>query len=137
MFMPIHVTGVGELSVGVAATVEGAAPNGPFIAVFEDDESTGYFYALDTSAEGNPIQDALHIYNVSNASDGQKPSVVTIGWSNDSKKVALLINGYLHAVFDFEAKRGYCRTGFPPPAMLDGWSVQGHQWTEDAIQLFA
>lgn len=134
--MPIQVTAEHEFSVGAATTVEGAAPNGPFVAVFEDDESTGYFYALDTSRDGNPIQDALHIYNVANVTDRHKPSIIKIGWSNDSIKVVLLINGYPHAVFDFNAKQGYCRTGFPPSAMSSGWSTEGHKWAEAAIQLF-
>jgi hypothetical protein len=135
--MPIQVTAEHQFSVGTTTTVEGAAPDGPFVAVFEDDEDTGYFYALDTSGSGNPIQDALHIYNVANVTDRDKPSVVKIGWSSDSKKVVLLINGYPHAVFDFEVKQGYCRTGFPPSAMAGGWSPQGHKWAEAAIQLFA
>jgi hypothetical protein len=135
--MPIHVTAERELLIGTKTIVEAPAPNGYFVAVFEDDENTGYFYALDSSAIGNPIQDGLHIYNVVSVADRSKPSIVRIGWSNDSKKVVLLINGYPHAVFDFEAKQGYCRTGFPPPAFPSGWSAQGHQWTEAAIQLFA
>lgn len=40
--MPIQVTAEQEFFVGQPAVVEGAAPDGPFVAVFEDDESTGY-----------------------------------------------------------------------------------------------
>jgi hypothetical protein len=135
--MPIHVTAEREITVGQAAVVEGPAPDGPFVAVFEDDEVTGYFYALDTSAEGNSIQDAMHVYNVDCVADRERPSIVKIGWSDDSQKVVLLINGYPHAVFDFSARQGYCRTGFPPPAEQSPWSPAGHQWDENAIQLFA
>lgn len=135
--MAIHVTAENEFRVGHATVIEGAAPEGTFVAVFEDDGDTGYFYALDVSANGNPIQDALHIYNVANVTDRDIPSVATIGWSADSKKVVLLINEYPHAVFDFEAKRGYSRTAFPPPAKNSAWGVQGHEWQDAAVGLFA
>ncbi|HET8637775.1 MAG TPA: DUF2251 domain-containing protein, partial [Acidobacteriaceae bacterium] len=67
--------------------------------------------------------------------DKHLPSEIKIGWSVDSQKVVLLINGYPHAVFDFSAKHGYCRTGFPPPAHDSGWT--GHGWSEDSLELFA
>lgn len=135
--MPIQITAEHEFLVGHPTVVEGAAPEGSYVAVFEDDETTGYFYALDTSKRDQPIQDALQIYNVANVTDRAKPSVVKIGWSLDSQKVALLVNGHPHAIFDFSSKQGYCRTGFPPPAADGGWGSQGHEWREDAIQLFA
>lgn len=121
--MPIQVTAEETISIGASAVVEGPAPEGRCVAVFEDDGDTGYFYAVDPSAGGNPIQDAVHIYNVANVADRDAPSVVQIGWSADSRKVVLLINGHPHAVFDFESKRGFCRTGFPPPSGEGPWSV--------------
>lgn len=136
MVMRINATAEQEIVVGEAVVVEGCAPEGPYVAVFEDDETTGYFYALDTSCKGNKIQDALQVYNVANVTDRAKPSMVTIGWSHDSKKVALLINGRTHAVFDFSSQRGFCRTGFPPPPKASGWSKPGHQWSDAAIGLF-
>lgn len=135
--MSIHITAEQELMVGCPTTVEGAAPEGSFVAVFEDDQDTGYFYALDVSCEGNPIQDALQIYNVVDVTDRDKLSVVKIGWSVDSQKVALLINGYPHAVFDFQSKRGYCRSGFPPPATNSAWATHGHEWNDNVVGLFA
>ncbi|MBT2145443.1 DUF2251 domain-containing protein [Rhodanobacter sp. LX-100] len=47
----------------------------------------------------------------------------------------MLINGYVHAIFDFSATRGYCRTGFPPPSKSGGW--HGHDWDDSAFKLFA
>jgi hypothetical protein len=135
--MPIQITAEQELLVGKPTVVEGAAPKGSFVAVFEDDETTGYFYALDRSYGDQPIQDALQIYDVAQVTDREKPSIVKIGWSLDSQKVALLINGHPHAVFDFSSKQGYCRTGFPPPAQDGDWGKQGHEWREVAIELFA
>ena len=135
--MSIIITAEHEFLVGQPIVVEGPAPEGPFVAVFEDDECTGHFYALDTSHQGQQIKDTLHIYNVANISDRAKPSTVKIGWSLDNQKAVLVINGHPHAVFDFSEKQGYCRTGFPPPARGGSWASQGHEWRETAMELFA
>ena len=135
--MPIQITAEEEIMVGVSAVVQGGAPESPFLAVFEDDGQTGYFYALDTSVEGQQIQDAVHIYNVESVSDRSRPSTVKIGWSVDSQKTVLLINDYPHAVFDFNGKQGYCRTGFPPSPSNSEWSPSGHSWDEACIALFS
>ncbi|GKX56541.1 hypothetical protein SOASR030_26530 [Leminorella grimontii] len=132
--MAIYVTAQDELIVGNELVVESEAPEGAFAAVFEDDGQTGYFYALDHSIEGNPIQDAVHIYNVEDVTDGDKPSDVQIGWSEDGRKCVLLINGYPHGAFNFESQRGYCRTGFPDA--FGEWSKEGHQWDDDAVERF-
>jgi Uncharacterized protein conserved in bacteria len=127
--MTVLVTAQAELIVGEAQVIESLAPEGEYAAVFEDDGDTGYFYALDGSAEGNPIQDALHIYNTGDVSDGHIPSEVQIGWSEDSKKCVLLINGYPHGVFNFDTKMAtavavsLARSG-------DGWSAEGHHWND-------
>jgi hypothetical protein len=132
--MAIFVTAEAQFIVGNAQVINSLAPAGGLSAVFEDDGRTGYFYALDGSGDGNPIKDALHIYNVEDVTDGHIPSDVKIGWSEDSQKCVLLINGYPHGVFDFNGKSGYCRSGFPPPINPD-WSVSGHDWT-DAVDDF-
>lgn len=90
--------------------VQSQSPEASFEVVFEDDEETGYFYGLDNSRKANPILDALHIYNVRNITGKEKPSVIQFVWSGDGKKALLLINRYPHAAFDFDAKRGCCRT---------------------------
>ena len=84
--MAILVIIQAELVVGEAQVIKSLAPEGMLAAVFEDDGETGYFYALDESVDGNPIQDALHIYNAEDISDGHVPSDVKIGWSEDSQK---------------------------------------------------
>ncbi|WP_158178121.1 DUF2251 domain-containing protein [Pseudomonas viridiflava] len=134
--MSVYLAAEHELNVGQALVVEAPAQEGTFVMVFEDDGDTGYCYALDTGSQDNPIQDALHIYNVADVTDGAKPSNIKIGWSLDHGKAVLLINDYPHAIVDFQAKQGYCRTGFPPPAD-NGWSVAGHEWDDAALQLFA
>lgn len=135
--MPIYVTAEQQLQVGDPIVIDGAAPEGTYVAIFEDDGDTGYFYAVDTSGQDIVIQDALLIYNVANVTDREKPSWVKIAWSVDSLKAVLLINGYPHAIFDFEAKRGYCRSGFPSPSPSGAWAAHGHEWSENALALFA
>lgn len=66
--------------------------------------------------------------------DKDVPSTVQIMWSEDGLKGMLLINDYPHAVFDFEAKRGYCRTGFSPPNKE--WAQYGNEWDDSAQELF-
>ena len=137
--MAVTLTAEQEIRVGEPTVIGGRSPTPPFVVVFEDDGATGYFYAYDTSRTGNPIVDAMHIYNVADVTDKHLPSEVQIVWSPDGQKAALLINKYLHAIFDFSARRGYCRTGFPPPANEwpehgQGWD--GHEWDDKAVDLF-
>jgi hypothetical protein len=132
--MPIEIVAEQTINVGQPCVVDGRSKQSQLAVVFEDDGDTGYLYGLDFSREGNPIVDALQIYNVAEVIDRNKPSLVKLGWSVDGLKAVLLINGYPHAVLDFAARRGYCRTGFPPP--LDNWSEQGHGWDDTAIDLF-
>jgi hypothetical protein len=132
--MPAELVAERTITVGQAAVVEGPSPRTHYGVVFEDDGTTGYLYGLDFSREGNPIVDALHVYNVEQVADREKPSVVQMAWSQDGLKAALLINGSPHAVFDFEARRGYCRTGFPPANL--GWTEHDHGWDDQAVELF-
>ena len=122
------------VTVGVPLVLGADAPASLFSVVFEDDGSTGYLYGLDKSRGDNQIVDALHIYNVESVADKQLPSTVQIAWSTDSLKALLSINEYPHAVFDFAAKRGYCRTGFPSPDR--NWTAHSHEWSDVAMSLF-
>lgn len=132
--MPVQLVAEQALRVGEPLIVEGPSPSSPFLTVFEDDAQTGYFYGLDTSRPDRKILDAMHVYDVEQVTDRDRPSVVRIVWSTDGLKSALLINGYPHAVFDFEARRGYCRSNFPPPG--PDWTSHGHEWDDAAIELF-
>ena len=111
------------------------APVGVFGAVFEDDGTTGFFYAIERAGDQPTILDAVHIYNVRNVTDRERESELEIRWTADGLHAALFINDYAHAVFDFAARRGYCRTGFPP-APTTGWSPGGHAWQEEALAPF-
>ena len=121
-----------ELHIGRPIIIDSQAAWTGFGVFFEDDGETGYFYALDRKSDDS-ILDAVHIYNVDKVTDANLPSSVQIFWSKDWQKCGLSINGYIHAVFDFESKRGYCRTGFP---QIDDWSKEGHGWSDKAINLF-
>lgn len=121
---------------GKPTVIDSASPAGCWAAVFEDDGATGYLYALDLSAQArgeNPIQEALHIYNVANVTDRDRESVAGIVWSEDSQKACLLINQYPHAVVDFAAKRGYCRSNFPPPGK---WRDHDFRWDDNILEYF-
>ena len=131
--MPISVTAKETFRVGSTFVIEGPSDGAPYLCVFEDDGDTGYLYAVDVRGEELQILDAVHIYNVQDVVDREKPSVAKIGWSVDGMKAVLLINDSPHAVFDFSAQQGYCRTGFPPPT--GGWS--GHAWDDAALELFS
>ena len=111
------------------------APVGSYSVVFEDDGDTGYFYAVERRGEGMQILDAVQIYTVRNVVDREIPSELVVTWTRDGQHAALYLNSFAHAVFDFQARRGYCRTGFPPPPQT-GWSSQGHGWDEDALKPF-
>lgn len=108
------------------------SPTDRFQVVFEDDGTTAYFYALDPSIGEQPIVDAVHIYDVSQVADRDRPCRASIAWSTDGRAAALSINGATHAVFDFSRKRGWCRTGFPSPSTEGPWAQARHEWDEDA-----
>jgi hypothetical protein len=98
-------------TVGQDTFVDSTSENNHAV-IFEDNLETGYFYAVDRN-NGMEVLDALHIYNVVDVKDKQKPSVVKILWTKDSTKAFLVINDYCHAIFDFKNKAGYCRNAFP------------------------
>ena len=123
------------LFVGSPAIFSVDSPDGRRSSFFEDDEDTGYFYALDLLRTPDRILDAVQIYNVANVVARDRPSQVDILWSKDGSKCALLINDYPHAAFDFSARRGYCRTNFPNfKNPEDGsWVTDDHSWSDEAV----
>ncbi|MBC2657488.1 DUF2251 domain-containing protein [Pseudomonas sp. MSSRFD41] len=76
------------------------------------------------------------MFNAADVSESHKPSMAKIDWTVAHCKAVLLINDFPHAVFAFEAKQGYCRSGFPPQAG-NGRSEGGHQRDDAARDLFA
>lgn len=107
------ILGIEEtFEVGKDTFFDSDSPTASYYVIFEDDLTTGYFYAVEKKSNLQ-ILDALHIYNVVDVIDKDKPRDIRIIWSNNGAVVFLLINDYCHALFDFENQAGYCRTAFP------------------------
>jgi hypothetical protein len=108
------------------------SPSSSYGVTFEDDMTTGYFYAVIIDSELKVI-DALHVYDVENISDKHKPCKIQITWSDNGLIASLLINNYCHAIFDFENRAGYCRNGFPETR--ENWCiVKERNLTDDLIK---
>lgn len=121
------------ITIGKQVALECPSPKTRFAVVFEDDGDTGYFYGLNLSDEGQPVLDALHIYNVKSVTDKDTPSKVEIVWSDDGLKACLVINRFPHAIFDFESNKAFCRNNFPAP---DPNFTDSHEWNDNALDLF-
>ena len=121
------------ITIGSPITLECPSPNTSYAVIFEDDGETGYFYGLDLEDKKQPVLDSLHIYNVRDILDPNVSVQVDILWSEDGLKSRLAINGFPHAVFDFEARKAYCRTNHPRP---DRRFTNSHQWSDEALDLF-
>jgi hypothetical protein len=135
--MPLTIAAAATLQVGTETVIDADSPGGRYAVVFEDDGRTGCFYAVDTDVEdGNPVQDALLVYEVAHVTDAERPSTLEIGWSADGLKALLLINDHPHAAFDFARRQGWCRLGLPATAVARGWSPAGHEWRDEVEALF-
>jgi hypothetical protein len=119
----------------------------PWTVVFEDEGVAGYFYACDRSREklDESILDAMLIYNVGAlaASDEQlkRPlaeRIATVEWSRDGLKAVLYLDGAAQALYDFGARRGYCRMDFPNflEDQGDVWRRNSHAWSDAALAEF-
>lgn len=102
---------------GEAVFAESKSNENNYAVVFEDDTDTGYFYALEINPDTGEqrILDALHIYNLEELTEKDKPWSLKIIWSRDWLKCALVINANCHALFDFENQGGHNLNEFPPP----------------------
>jgi hypothetical protein len=123
------------------------SPTVPWTVVFEDEGVAGYFYACDRSHESleQSILDAMLIYNVQALakSDAEllRPEpqrIATIEWSRDGLEAVLYLDGTAQALFDFQARRGYCRMDFPNFMEEQGdlWRKSTHAWSEQALHRF-
>ena len=121
-----------EWIAGEDVFLESFSPENSFGVVFEDDGSTAYLYAVEKKEE-MLILDALHIRNTG---EEEVASVqLKIIWSRDWLKCALVIDGHVHALFDFEAHGGYNINEFPPPNSI--WTQGDRKLTDELIrQLF-
>ena len=127
-----------KIVIGSNVSICSVSPSRKFAAAFKDDGDSGNFYALNACVSDRQILDVVNIYTVEHVSDIKNPCRVHIRWSDDALKVILLIEGYPHAVFDFEQKRGYCRTNYPnvPRNGTASWNSEDHMWQESVLQSF-
>ncbi len=131
----MHLGPEEKITVGTPDTVvDSTAAGGEHSVVFEDDGATGYFYAVRPGAELE-ILDALHVYDVANVADRRIPVKVQIVWDEAWTAALLLINGYGHALYDFQRAAGFCRTAFP--AATNGQTLKRELTDELIAQYFA
>jgi hypothetical protein len=110
----MHLGPEEKITVGTPDTiVDSTAAGGERSVIFEDDGTTGYFYAVRPGAEME-ILDALHVYDVADVADRHLPVKVQFVWDETWSAALLLINGYGHALYDFQRAAGFCRNAFPP-----------------------
>lgn len=129
------------LHLGAPTVIESYADKTSYGAVFEDDGKLAYFYAIDTRLPEPSVLDAVYVYNITSVLDQRVPELdafhpydARIVWSADQQQVALLLDGYPHAAFDFAHKRAYCRSNFPSGST---WSPGGHEWDQHAVDFLA
>src|SRR4051812_30717202 len=113
--------------------IDSASSENNYAVVFEDDNDTGYFYALQLNkATGEQqVLDALHIYEVDAIEPAQRPGTIKIIWSTDWLRCALIVNNYCQAIFDFANHGGYCRNAFPPPNEI--WTKGDRTLTNEMV----
>ncbi|QLB13620.1 hypothetical protein EV697_10564 [Bisgaardia hudsonensis] len=94
------------------------------VVIFEDDGSTGYFYAMDLHQSNQPIVDKLFVYSINDIEPDslKEPRKLQICWSEDGYKAFLMLNGYPHAAFDFQQFVGYNHSKYPEPEFGSMWT---------------
>ena len=123
------------------------SPTVPWTVVFEDEGVAAYFYACDRSQETQEqsILDAMLIYNVDALAksdiDLERPEpqrIAAVEWSRDGLQAVLYLDGTPQALFDFEARCGYCRMDFPNFVAEQGdtWRKSTHAWSDAALHRF-
>ena len=123
------------------------SPTVPWTVVFEDEGVAAYFYACDRSqqTQEESILDAMLIYNVAALAksdlDLERPEpqrIAAVEWSRDGLQAVLYLDGTAQALFDFEARCGYCRMDFPNfiPGQNDAWRKSTHAWSDAALHRF-
>ncbi len=119
----------------------------PWTVVFEDEGIAGYFYACDRSRETQEesILDAMLLYNVSALensahaeSNTPRERLAAVEWSRDGQQAVLYLDGTAQALYDFQARCGYCRLNFPNflEEQGDTWHKTTHAWSDEALQRF-
>lgn len=114
--------------------VESRSLENKYGVVFESNDETGYFYAIemDDATNGQRILDALHIFTTEEISQQKRQIDIKIIWTKDWLKCALILDDECHAVFDFEKQGGYSINEFPPPNSF--WTKQERKLTDNILK---
>jgi hypothetical protein len=119
-----------EANYSLGSSVHLDSSQGSFKVVFRDQGGEAYFSCADASG----VLDRVAIYNRAQVPSTSGNFTTQIVWSPTGGQALLLVNQQPQAVFDFIARRGYCRTNAPAPSRAQ-WAV-GHEWSEDALRFF-
>ena len=124
-----------NIIVGEGCFFESNAAEYNYVVIFEDDTETGYFYAAERHQETGAlaILDMVFIYSADSVPSDNRKQTVSIIWSTDWQRCALILEDTCHAVFDFEKKNGYNLSGFPPPIL---WTATERNLTQEMIARF-
>ena len=116
------------------------SPAVPWTVVFEDEGPAGYFYACDRSrqTQEESILDGMLIYTVSALKETETERLAAVEWSKDGQRAVLYLDGAAQALFDFAARRGFCRMDFPNylGGQDDAWNKTTHAWSDAELQRF-
>ncbi len=116
------------------------SPTVPWTVVFEDEGVAAYFYACDRSqtTHDERILDAMLIYNISALRNPENERLAAVEWSRDGLQAVLYLDGTAQALFDFQAREGYCRTNFPNflTERGDTWRKSSHAWSDAVFERF-
>jgi hypothetical protein len=119
------------IRVGEPVVVDSRSPRlTDKIAVFEDDGDTGYLYAAEDGSDDTEVLDALHLYDAAGVRDADRDHTLQLVWDRAGVAVALVLNGWAHAMIDFERPLAMCIDDFPPPTGF----VASHTWDEAAFK---
>jgi hypothetical protein len=89
--------------LGKDVFVESFSLENKYGVVFESNDETGYFYAIeiDNATKAQRILDALHIFETDEISREKEQINIKIIWTKDWLKSALILDDECHAIFDF------------------------------------
>lgn len=90
-----------------------------FIAIFEQDDTTGYLYLCESNYK---VREALHIYNRSKVTATEDQ--VKVVWSADGQRCGVLIGSRLRGVIGINGDMYR-----PPMTSLDSDPVTLPEWT--------
>ena len=121
-----------SIQIGTPIVLPCPSPLTSHAVVFEDDGETGALYGMDRSLDFH-VPAPPEIYTVDDIENRDREALLEVIWSEDGLKAVLCVDEDPEAVFDFEAKRAYCRSGLPEPHPA---YTDTHEWADGALEHF-